>query len=352
MAAITFPRTRADLVPPGTGPLQGGDTFMFPPMGGDTYEYDVANNRWLAQQTGGASVTVSQVPPAMASNGDLWWYCGANDEDPSLFTYVDDVNEVGSWIQSSPGIAFEGSSAGGGGGSGFVLDSEIIATSGTWTPVADATYSIFALGGGGGGGYAGAQNSGHFADTYSRVTTGGGAGGCAIAQNIALTTSDTFTITVGAGAVAVGGTDNQMFDGNAGGDTTVTGAGLELVGGGGGGGFAGGAGTVAEGGAGGTATGGTLNIAGGSSSGGTAVRGSPSPQTGGGAPLGFNAIDGTNTGASFPPNDFTVYSFFGSGGNAASGNTQYGGGGQGRVILRGGTGQTGGAGGVLILRVL
>ena len=114
MAAITFPRTRADLVPPGTGPLQEGDTFMFPPMGGDTYEYDVANNRWLAQQTGGASVTVSQVPPAMASNGDLWWYCGADDEDPSLFTYVDDAAGVGSWIQSSPGIAFESSSGGGG----------------------------------------------------------------------------------------------------------------------------------------------------------------------------------------------------------------------------------------------
>ena len=110
MAAIVFPRTRADLVPPGTGPLQEGDTFMFPPTGGDTYEYDVANNRWLAQQTGGASVTVSRDPPANPADGDLWWYCGDDGEDPGLFTYAVDANGVGGWLQSSPGIAFESSS--------------------------------------------------------------------------------------------------------------------------------------------------------------------------------------------------------------------------------------------------
>jgi len=77
---------------------------------GTEYRYESLNNRWLAQQSGGASVTVSQIPPANASDGDLWWYCGADDEDPSLFTYVDDATGVGSWIQSSPGIAFDGSS--------------------------------------------------------------------------------------------------------------------------------------------------------------------------------------------------------------------------------------------------
>ena len=79
---------------------------------GTEYRYESLNNRWLAQQSGGASVTVSQIPPANASDGDLWWYCGADTEDPSLFTYVDDATGVGSWIQSSPGIAFDSSSTG------------------------------------------------------------------------------------------------------------------------------------------------------------------------------------------------------------------------------------------------
>ena len=76
---------------------------MFPPTGGDTYEYDVANNRWLAQQAGGASVTVSRDPPANPADGDLWWYCGDDGEDPGLFTYAVDANGVGGWLQSSPG---------------------------------------------------------------------------------------------------------------------------------------------------------------------------------------------------------------------------------------------------------
>ena len=114
MAAISFP-TMPQAFDPAVGyvendpPQPTDNQYSF---SGSVYQFDTDNNRWLAQQSGGASVTVSQVPPAMASDGDLWWYCGADDEDPSLFTYVDDATGVGSWIQSSPGIAFDSSSTG------------------------------------------------------------------------------------------------------------------------------------------------------------------------------------------------------------------------------------------------
>ena len=49
MAAITFPMSPMD-----------GDTYAF---GGTDYEYDSANNRWLAQAAGGATVVVSQTRP-------------------------------------------------------------------------------------------------------------------------------------------------------------------------------------------------------------------------------------------------------------------------------------------------
>ena len=57
MAAITFPMSPMD-----------GDTYAF---GGTDYEYDSANNRWLAQAAGGATVVVSQTrpDPTMGSAG-------------------------------------------------------------------------------------------------------------------------------------------------------------------------------------------------------------------------------------------------------------------------------------------
>ena len=104
MAAITFPSSPAD-----------GDIYNF---GGTEYAYEMANNRWLAQAAGGATVVVSQTrpDPTMGSAGDLWWYCGADGEDPGLFTLVEDssgdptadppVPGQFQWIQSSPGIVF------------------------------------------------------------------------------------------------------------------------------------------------------------------------------------------------------------------------------------------------------
>ena len=110
MAAISFP----------TAPTEG-QTYSF---GGTTYAYESANNRWLSEAAGGATVVVSQTrpDPTMGSAGDLWWYCGADGEDPGLFTLVEDssgdptadppVPGQFQWIQSSPGITFESSSTG------------------------------------------------------------------------------------------------------------------------------------------------------------------------------------------------------------------------------------------------
>ena len=111
--AISFPTNRSQVNPVGMfsnmdAPIDG-DTYTYE---GDTYTYDNTNgnNRWIADQSGGASVTVSRTPPTAPADGDLWWYCGDDGEDPGLFTYAVDANGVGGWLQSSPGIAFDSSS--------------------------------------------------------------------------------------------------------------------------------------------------------------------------------------------------------------------------------------------------
>ena len=112
MAAISFP-TMPQAFDPAVGyvesdpPQPTDNQYSF---SGSVYQYDSDNNRWLAQQSGGASVTVSRDPPANPADGDLWWYCGDDGEDPGLFTYAVDANSIGGWLQSSPGIAFESSS--------------------------------------------------------------------------------------------------------------------------------------------------------------------------------------------------------------------------------------------------
>ena len=95
--AITFPMMAT-----------AGQTYEF---GGTTYEYNADRNRWEAQAAGGGSITVSQTrpDPMAGSPGDLWWYCGDTGEDPALFTLLADASMQQQWVQSSPGIAFEGS---------------------------------------------------------------------------------------------------------------------------------------------------------------------------------------------------------------------------------------------------
>ena len=114
--------------------------IMFPtaPTDGDIYTYEGTdyrydnengNNRWIAEQSGGASVTVSQdrPDPATAGRGDLWWYCGDGPggvEDPGLFTLVIDTLGNQQWVQSSPSALLAGSTSGGGGSgltSGFPI---------------------------------------------------------------------------------------------------------------------------------------------------------------------------------------------------------------------------------------
>ena len=115
--AISFPTNRSQVNPVGMfsnmdAPIDG-DTYTYE---GDTYTYDNTNgnNRWIADQSGGASVTVSRTPPTAPADGDLWWYCGDDGEDPGLFTYAVDMNGVGGWLQSSPGLAFGGATPIGG----------------------------------------------------------------------------------------------------------------------------------------------------------------------------------------------------------------------------------------------
>ena len=226
---------------------------------GTEYRYESLNNRWLAQQSGGASVTVSQIPPANASDGDLWWYCGADDEDPSLFTYVDDATGVGSWIQSSPGIAFESSSGGGGGG--LIFTTELITTSdAAWSPKFDGTFTFIAVGSGGTGGVISLDDGGSSGATRAAYSnSGGGAAGVATLTVNGLT-SQTYDITIAASATNTITDRTQV--GGPGNDTTITGNGVDITAGAGQGGTV----TVratSAGGIGGTATGGDTNIPGG-----------------------------------------------------------------------------------------
>lgn len=195
MAAITFPANPVD-----------GQEYEF---GGSTYTYDATNNRWIANAVGGGSIVVQQArpDPTAASPGDLWWYCGDNGEDPGLYTLIADNSTPPQqqWVQSSPGIAFEGSS-GGGGGLSLPTNDEIleqtITTSGTlaagdftgtgpaWVVVSGGAGGAAGCGSNGGTGGAGkGGNGGAYAFFLNNITDlvggvltagAGGAGGAFI----------------------------------------------------------------------------------------------------------------------------------------------------------------------------
>lgn len=150
-------------------------------------------------------------------------------------------------------------SAGGGGGGGLyggVLMEIPLTRSQTFVPPRNGTVNIICIGAGGSGAYCW--------QATGTIATGGGAGGLCIKEGLDVTTSSSFTVTIGAGGASVYAA--TVNDGNAGGNTTVSGTGLSatLTANGGGGGKEG---FITEngaaGGVGGTASNGDINRTGG-----------------------------------------------------------------------------------------
>lgn len=159
-------------------------------------------------------------------------------------------------------------------GSNAIFKERPIWSSGTFVAPVSAMYLVTAIGPGGSGAYAPTGNG--------RAATGGGAGGLA-QKKVRLNAGDTLTITIGAGGAAptVAGTN-----GNDGGDTTITGTGVSLIGRGGKGGKTRAVGVgVAAGADGGIGEGGDFNWTGGGSGSATitAATASSVALTGGGA---------------------------------------------------------------------
>lgn len=144
-----------------------------------------------------------------------------------------------------------------------------------WTPPVTGTYRVHVFGAGGSGG------------AYRAATatiggaTGGGAGGYA-RKTLTLSSEVAYTLTVGAGGAAVSATaDNTGANGNAGGNSSISGSDISTItaNGGGAGGQTSSADTLA-GASGGAATGGDVNYTGGGSG---SVTGVGNKATGGGA---------------------------------------------------------------------
>lgn len=139
---------------------------------------------------------------------------------------------------------------------GGVLMEIPLTRSQTFVPPRNGTVNIICIGAGGSGGYCWQPGG--------VVGTGGGAGGLCIKEGLDVTTSSSFTVTIGAGGASV--YTPPVTNGNAGGNTTVSGTGLSatLTANGGG---AGQQNHVTEngaaGGAGGTASNGDINRTGG-----------------------------------------------------------------------------------------
>lgn len=177
----------------------------------------------------------------------------------------------------------------------IVTGAAFFTASGTWTAPYDGWAIFTAVGPGGSGAIA--QNNG---SADRRNATGGGAGGFAL-KKLYVARGSTYTVTMGAPGAAVTTSTVGIVatNGNAGGNTTITGPGLSLTANGGLGGQAGTTGTVA-GGTGGTATGGDANVTGGT--GGPISATGAFPAASGGGAVGANgtgysggAISGVNT---------------------------------------------------------
>ena len=79
--AFTFPADKSDFAAPN----------------GVTYAWDVTDGKWRVKafMSGGSSVTVSQIPPADPSDGDLWF--DSSPDVVALFVWVDSA-----WVSASP----------------------------------------------------------------------------------------------------------------------------------------------------------------------------------------------------------------------------------------------------------
>ena len=125
-------------------------------------------------------------------------------------------------------ITLGGAGGGGGGLYGGVITEIPLTRSQTFVPPRNGTVNIICIGAGGSGSYCWQAGG--------TIATGGGAGGLCIKEGLDVTTSSSFTVTIGAGGAGVA--SNSRVNGNAGGNTTVSGTGLSstLTANGGGGG--------------------------------------------------------------------------------------------------------------------
>ena len=182
------------------------------------------------------------------------------------------------------------------------VKTDVVTSSGTWTPTQSATYyKVYAIGAGGGGGSM-SSNGGR-----ESIATGGGGGGTAVRRYYGISSGSVSIGTGGAGAAAVSG-GGAYRSGSTGGNTTFSASGqTTITGNGGSRGAAGiiGAGTgdqstsgsgyswgSAPSAAGGTSSGGESNYTGGTAPGGTIGGDTEQASSGGGA--GF--IDNGNSG--------------------------------------------------------
>ena len=134
-------------------------------------------------------------------------------------------------IPAGATISNNGTANGFGGGGVAAHDTQVITSTGTYTPTAGTTFvQVYCIGAGGGGG--GAVTTNNF---YFGSGGGGGAGGCAMKIFNATELGSSAAVTIGAagsGGSGAAGSNN----GTAGGDTTFNpqGSGPTLTGGGGG----------------------------------------------------------------------------------------------------------------------
>ena len=166
-------------------------------------------------------------------------------------------------IPAGATISNNGTANGFGGGGVAAHDTQVITSTGTYTPTAGTTFvQVYCIGAGGGGG--GAVTTNNF---YFGTGGGGGAGGCAMKIYNATELGSSAAVTIGAAGSGGSGAAGSN-SGTAGGDTTFNpqGSGPTLTGGGGGAGTGSNFTSVealgGTPGAGGTASNGDINIKG------------------------------------------------------------------------------------------
>ena len=100
--AITFPDSEITVQDEGVALATGAQTLNFVGAGVTATNAADATVKTITipGAAGGASVTVSETPPANPDEGDLWW----NEDDGRLYVFYEDAN-TSQWVDASPEAA-------------------------------------------------------------------------------------------------------------------------------------------------------------------------------------------------------------------------------------------------------